>query len=216
MRSLRKTSIKIKTGGAQKELFLDGERTAPFVLKFRLFFSTQSGAGWIKALFARLVTFNTILARELLQINISYKIGRISVRKIMVATHGYLADGIKSSIELLCGKKDNISYINAYVDTNNIDAEIGTFFNSLKAEDEAVIFTDILGGSVNQKFVPYCSRPDVYLISGFNLGIILEIVVREAPLSEADLHAMIENCRKQLVYIKELDKKSRPEEEFFA
>lgn len=137
------------------------------------------------------------------------------MRKIIVATHGCLADGVKSSIEILCGKKDNISYINAYVKDNNIDSDIRGFFENVKPEDEVVIFTDILGGSVNQKFMPYCSRPNVHLIAGFNLGIILEIVLREAPLTEQNIDELIESCRRQLVYIKELEVKPKNDEEFF-
>lgn len=137
------------------------------------------------------------------------------MRKILVATHGYLADGIKSSINILCGEKDNISYINAYVDDKNINEEIDEFFKNLKPEDEVVIFTDIVGGSVNQKLVPYCRMSNVHLISGFNLAIILEIVINEDPITEERLDSLIEICRKQLVYIKDMDLKKSKEESFF-
>ena len=38
------------------------------------------------------------------------------MRKILVATHGHYADGIRSSISILTGMQDNITFINAYVD----------------------------------------------------------------------------------------------------
>ncbi|KAA5806022.1 PTS sugar transporter subunit IIA [Thermoanaerobacterium thermosaccharolyticum] len=137
------------------------------------------------------------------------------MRKILIATHGYLANGVKSSIEILCGVKNNISYINAYVNDNNIEEEIDLFFKNLKPNDEAVIFTDLFGGSVNQRLVPYCSKPNVYIISGFNLAIILEIVLKDGSLSEEEITKLVEHSRKQLVYIKKEDLSKRKNEEFF-
>jgi len=137
------------------------------------------------------------------------------MRKILIATHGYLADGVKSSIEILCGAKNNISYINAYVDDTNIDEKIEVFFKDLKGEDEAVIFTDIFGGSVNQKFIPHCTKPNVHIIAGFNLAIILEIIFKDKPLSKDNIKEEIENCRNQLIYVNDISSKEENEEGFF-
>lgn len=73
------------------------------------------------------------------------------MKKILIATHGYLADGFKSSISLLTGGEDAIETICAYVDESDYTARIQTFVDSLSPEDDGVIFTDIYGGSVCQK-----------------------------------------------------------------
>lgn len=137
------------------------------------------------------------------------------MRKILIATHGYLANGVKSSIDILCGTKNNVSFINAYVEDKNMDKEIQSFFKDIKEEDEAVIFTDILGGSVNQKFVPYCNQKNVHIISGFNLAIILEIVLMEKPLTKDYVREEIEKCRNQLVYLNDIKLSKEKEDDFF-
>lgn len=137
------------------------------------------------------------------------------MRKILIATHGNLADGIKSSINILSGEKSNIYYLNAYVDDTNIDDAICSFFKNLAPDDEAVIFTDILGGSVNQKFVQYCSIPNVYLISGFNLPIILEVVLNSGKLSKDFIRQKIKECREQLIYVNELSINTDLDRDFF-
>lgn len=38
------------------------------------------------------------------------------MKKILIATHGHLASGFLSSIQLLTGKVQEITVINAYVD----------------------------------------------------------------------------------------------------
>ena len=137
------------------------------------------------------------------------------MRKILIASHGHLADGVKSSIEILCGNKRNISYINAYIDDHDINEDINAYFKSLKPDDEAVILTDIWGGSVTQKFIPYCRQKNVYLIAGFNLAIVLELIFSEEPLTEKSVHELIDKCRMQMIYAKDIKMKEEKEENFF-
>ena len=77
------------------------------------------------------------------------------MRKLLIATHGYLADGVKSSINILCGEKSEVTYLNAYVEDGDIKENIKDFFNEYKPEDEVILFTDLYGGSVIQIFAVY-------------------------------------------------------------
>ena len=51
------------------------------------------------------------------------------MRKLLIATHGYLADGVKSSINILCGEKSEVTYLNAYVEDGDIKENVKDFFN---------------------------------------------------------------------------------------
>lgn len=75
------------------------------------------------------------------------------MKKILVASHGYLADGVKSSVGILTGNQDVIATVNAYVDERDYTSSIQEFIDSVDCDDDAVIFTDIYGGSVFQKVV---------------------------------------------------------------
>jgi Phosphotransferase system, mannose/fructose-specific component IIA len=37
------------------------------------------------------------------------------MRRIVVASHGSMAEGMKNTIELFAGKNENVSYLSAYV-----------------------------------------------------------------------------------------------------
>ncbi|XYG86789.1 hypothetical protein QH637_15670 [Heyndrickxia coagulans] len=50
------------------------------------------------------------------------------MNKILVATHGYFANGIKSSIKLLTGVEENIYFLNAYVNDESIDTVLKSKF----------------------------------------------------------------------------------------
>ena len=46
------------------------------------------------------------------------------MKKILVVSHGYLADGIKSSVGILTGNQDLITAVNAYVDESDYTPRI--------------------------------------------------------------------------------------------
>ena len=65
------------------------------------------------------------------------------MRKILIATHGFLADGIKNSISILTGKDDCLTCINAYVDDSDFTGDLQAFIDSVSPDDEAGIFTGL-------------------------------------------------------------------------
>ncbi|MEZ0118507.1 PTS sugar transporter subunit IIA [Heyndrickxia faecalis] len=136
------------------------------------------------------------------------------MNKILVATHGYFANGIKSSIKLLTGVEENIYFLNAYVNDESIDKQIEHFFQSASEENEIIIFTDLYGGSVTQKIIAYAStiKRKVHLISGFNLPVILEVVLSTKKLTDQLLEEMVADSQKQMKLI-ELSHLSKQETE---
>lgn len=137
------------------------------------------------------------------------------MRKILIATHGYFAEGVKSSIGILTGEDKNISYISAYVEGTNLDQDIDLFFKGVSDEDEVIIFTDIMGGSVTQKLMPYCRRTNVHLITGFNLSVILEIMFMSEPILKEDVINVVLKCRNQLIYVNTIKDHKGESEDFF-
>ena len=71
-------------------------------------------------------------------------------RKFLIASHGNLAKGFQSSLDIL-DKGKEAAVINAYVTPEDYTPIIQTFLQSLGAEEQAIILTDLYGGSVNQK-----------------------------------------------------------------
>lgn len=82
---------------------------------------------------------------------VNRKKGINHMKKILIATHGHLASGFLSSIQLLTGKVQEITVINAYVDECDYEQELNVFVNQVNEQDQIFVFTDLFGGSVNQK-----------------------------------------------------------------
>lgn len=141
--------------------------------------------------------------------------GDIKMRHILIATHGLLASGAKSTMNFLIGNVDNVDYITAYVDgAKPINEQIEEYFAKIPQEDEVVIFTDIKGGSVNQKMIPYCVRENTFLVSGFNLAILIEVTMTPEKLTNDFLKAKIEEARNQLCLV-ELENKTEENDDDF-
>jgi fructoselysine and glucoselysine-specific PTS system IIA component len=138
------------------------------------------------------------------------------MRKIVLASHGYLADGLKSSAELILGKKENLVSICAYVDDrSNVKNGLEELAGKWEEDDEVIILTDIFGGSINNEIAEIAMRdPRIHLISGINLQLLIEILLIGEGMEIAEMiEESIKNARGGMVYFNEL-KAENHEEEF--
>lgn len=120
--------------------------------------------------------------------------------KALIATHGMMASGVVNTLSLFTDCND-IRYLNAYVDESDYTQQIVDFINQIDETETAIIFTDIIGGSVNQKVVAMNHRKNVKIITGFNLALILEIIMSDATQDE-QIEVIIEQAREQMKLIK--------------
>ena len=137
------------------------------------------------------------------------------MKKFMVASHARLATGYQSTIDLFAGSDHQITYVSAYVDEVDLDQEVTTFISSISDDDQAVIFTDLFGGSVNQKFVIAAqNKTNIFVVAGMNLPVILEIILSPDNFSRDVIDSLIANGRTamQQVYLidEETGQEARP------
>ena len=80
--------------------------------------------------------------------------------------------------------KTFITAVNAYVDESDYTATIQEFIDSVKPDDDAVIFTDIYGGSVFQKVMLLePEKKGIVHVTGFNLAAVIETLIRTDPIT---------------------------------
>ena len=121
------------------------------------------------------------------------------MKKYLIASHGHLASGLQSSLEILTGMGDKVSVIDAYVDDHDYVPDIKKFIEQLNGE-VGVIFTDLVGGSVNQKvMLEVVGHENVLVISGTNLSIVLSVILEADELTKEKLNGLISQSQVQLV-----------------
>jgi fructoselysine/glucoselysine PTS system EIIA component len=127
-------------------------------------------------------------------------------RKFLIATHGALASGFRSSLELIAGAGDSVHIVQAYLDESKpVNEELANLFGAAGTDEEWVVFSDLLGGSITNQLVQAAAGKNVHIIAGFNLPLLLEVVLSdpEEPI-EGILEAAIDRAREQLVYVNKL------------
>ena len=122
------------------------------------------------------------------------------MRKFLIASHGRLASGIASSCQILTGSTENITVIDAYLDESRIEPKIEAFFNALNPEDQAIMMSDLYGGSVNQVMARVLAdHPDAFLITGINLALVLQLILdKESVLTKEQLLEVISMSREAM------------------
>jgi len=125
------------------------------------------------------------------------------MRKFIIASHHKMAEGVKDTLNYITGGQGNVYALSAYLKNTPIQEEIEELFKEVKEEDEVVIFTDLLGGSVNQAFSRYIARPHVHVITGMNLPIIISLVLTPdtAYLTADQIRSALNEAKDQLAYV---------------
>lgn len=138
-------------------------------------------------------------------------------RKFLIGSHGRLASGLQSSIDILAGMGQSLEIIDAYVDDSDYTSQIDDFIAGVAADEQGLIFTDLLGGSVNQKMVMAVmasGKDNIFLITNSNLATLLSVMFLnpDEALTKDKIVTVINESQVQLV---DLSPATDSEDDFF-
>lgn len=137
-----------------------------------------------------------------------------AMRHYFVITHALLAKGLKSAAELIMGEQSKLISYCAYVDPNeDVCARMMLDVEGIKNEDEIIIITDLLGGSVNTAMMALLPKPNVHIVTGANLLLLLQLLMvpEDCDIKEMILEA-VEQAKQGIVYVNELSQDAEDEE----
>ena len=104
----------------------------------------------------------------------------------------------------------------AYITDEDYTPQIVNFIESIGENEQGIIFTDLFGGSVNQKAVTQVAtakKENIFIISNANLAIVLSILFSaEDELTEESIKNAIDEAQVTLVSTK---LSSDDEDDFF-
>ena len=138
------------------------------------------------------------------------------MRKFLIATHGTFAGGIKSSLDIIIGETENVFIIEAYVDGNkSIEDALNNVLKNINEDDELIVFSDLLGGSITNQILRYALKENVHVVSGINLPLLIEVMLadNEMPIIEV-LQIAITNAKDQIVYVNKLVAENKEEDNY--
>lgn len=120
--------------------------------------------------------------------------------KIFISSHGKFAEGIKSSLQILLGKCENITVYSAYLDESSVQEKLDEFYAGVQEADQVVLLSDLYGGSVNSVMYTYLNRENTYLITGINLALVMELAMKEA-VTKQELEELVVSSREVMLLL---------------
>src|SRR5690349_15929553 len=100
------------------------------------------------------------------------------MRKFLIAGHGRFASGLKSALDIITGETDRIWAIDAYTDENkSIDDDIRRIVAELKKDDDLIVFTDLMGGSITNQVVRNIDLDRIHVLAGTNFPLLIDLVL---------------------------------------
>ncbi|WP_307739709.1 hypothetical protein [uncultured Parolsenella sp.] len=121
------------------------------------------------------------------------------MRHVILASHHRFAVGLADTLEFL-GAKNQFDVVCAYVDERPLPPQVAALFSKFGPDDEVLVLTDIMQGSVNQAFVPYAG-PHVFVVAGVNVALAFELCLKPEPLTCEDINQAIEAAHSAMCLI---------------
>lgn len=104
--------------------------------------------------------------------------------KLILASHGSLAEGMKSALKMILGESIHVDAfgLDTWEQPQAILEEILKIRRS-DPEEELVVLCDVKGGSVCNCMLQLCTDPKICVVSGMNLGLALELAMLAGGVS---------------------------------
>lgn len=120
--------------------------------------------------------------------------------RVILASHGHLAEGMLSAVEMIAGKQEGIcAYgLTTFHTPGKVKEKVIEEMQHYP-EDRFVICCDIKCGSIHNVLVELCDDPRVCLLSGMNLALVLTIAL-SPNMSKEQLISSMEEAKENLMY----------------
>lgn len=125
------------------------------------------------------------------------------MRRYIVASHGKFAYGVVDTLKILLGEQENIEYICAYSEQANesIGEKVKEIVDNIKNNEEVVVLTDLLGGSITNEFAKYMNE-NIHIVAGINVLFIIEIILgnKDTPVNQL-IDTSLDRAKNGMVYL---------------
>lgn len=127
------------------------------------------------------------------------------MNRIILASHGEMSQGLKQTASMIIGDGGNIYALSAFRDEDEpIKEQVEKLLVSTGHEN-VYILTDIFGGSVNNDLLQLQqAHPEVHLVAGMNLPLVISIATQPEKISAEQMTAIIEESRQGIIDCKQL------------
>lgn len=123
------------------------------------------------------------------------------MNQVILASHGGLATGALDTVHMIVGEAPNVHAVTLERDDKEpITAKVEALAKGFSPDDAVYVLTDMLGSSVNNSMVEYrAAHPDVTVIAGMNMPMVLTLALSDGPLDAAAVRDLVSEGRRGIV-----------------
>lgn len=132
--------------------------------------------------------------------------------KIILASHGALAKGMKDTLDMIVGNQVSIQAYSAY-DEENVDfaSDISQQITR-EVNEQFIIVTDVMGGSVNNAMTELVLRyKNVFLITGMNLPLVLSLATYSGDIDLKAFDELVQEGKRGLINVNKMVESAKEE-----
>ncbi len=126
--------------------------------------------------------------------------------RIIFASHGDLSKGMKNSVNMLAGSvSDKVETYSLYPGEIPNDYYQKLLKEIPNSDEQVIILCDIKGGSVHTTLAQLTQLNNVIVLSGMNLGMALDIVLRyQEGIPSEDYEELLDSSREGITLLTNL------------
>ena len=129
------------------------------------------------------------------------------MNQVILASHSKMAEGIAQTVKFFCGEDICIETIEQTIGDSDFPGRARTLLERNK-DKNCIVFTDLLGGSVNQVFMNLLQDYNFKLVSGMNLPIILECILTSETIDDTFVRNALITAKDGLCFMNDYLKQS--------
>ena len=117
--------------------------------------------------------------------------------QIIFASHGELSKGLKNSVSMIVGDlSSDVETFSLFPGQNPRDYYQQLLKRVQETDEQFIILTDIKGGSVHTALMPLTQMDNVILLSGMNLVMALDVLLRyKNNIEQSDFDELLHSAK---------------------
>ncbi|WP_249029044.1 PTS sugar transporter subunit IIA [Tannockella kyphosi] len=137
-------------------------------------------------------------------------------KNVVLVSHGELCKGMAHSLKMIIG--ENESLLSLSMMPGEHDSVVSDQIEKMATDNpnvQYVVVSDLYGGSVGNGCIPLLELPNVKLVSGMNMGLVIELLFAPAPMSDDQINEKINLCKEGIVQISKIETNDQVDDEDF-
>jgi len=117
-------------------------------------------------------------------------------KKIILVSHGKLAEGMFHSVQMIIGESKELSYM-GMLPGEHYQPMVDAVEKSLKENPDTqyIVIADLMGGSVCNGMTTLAGYENMKLVAGMNMGLIINLLLASGPLTKEEIDGKIKEAK---------------------